>query len=611
MFQLKKMQPPIDLVKAFEKDNIDLAPFQKSKVLAKQVQGSINRYTGEFGIKQKRHLLNRTMVGFASRHLKDLDGLSLEQAVDLIFTYTDLGEPINNYYNYFSAEAYKDTYGSDDVGPGEPFISRPLRTNDQIPSENAGAERQAALSSWHHYSMYNQPTNVGWKFFLFLHNLTPVSDEHTSQKWMYSYIKMVYDAPYRNYKDYIYDLTLHPIMLVYLNLAFSQKDTPDENFAREVQELFTVGKRPFAQFTESDVKEAARILVGWGYDYNNQFTEGFLHTPQFNDHNHDTGNKQFSSFYSNTLIQGRQGQAGADELKEFYDMIFETDEVAIYLSRRLFQFFVYPVLTDDVEENIIRPLAAVMRSSNYSLAETLKVLLSSEYFFAEDFYNSMIKSPLDYSMGILKETNYLEGDLVDHDGQGNDFNSFFNEDRGRFPDMLFDKNHRVHTFFGNGFQHHYLPNQGFSVLYPPSVSGWPAYYQEPVYDLFWLNSVTIKAKKRFCEGLVMWGINLDFTSTIKLKISLWNFFQDLRNPSDVDDFINEVSAKFLSASIPEKNYQSLRIALVGGESLSDYYWTQAVTNFLQRKDKEAYNTLYTRTERFLILLFDLNEIHVF
>lgn len=603
------MKPPIDLVKAFNDDNIDLKHFTNPRIISKEVQGSLAAYTGEFGLKQKKHLLNRTMVGYATRHLDDLEGLSLSQALDLIFAYQSPGEPVNNYYHYFSAQQYKETYGNDDVGPGEPFISRPLR-KDQIPDENAGPERQAALSSWHHYSMYNQPTNIGWKFFLFLHNLTPVRDPDMSQKWMYSYIRMVYDAPYRNYKEYIYDLTLHPIMLVYLNLAFSQKDTPDENFAREVQELFTVGKRPFAQFTETDVKEAARILVGWGIQYDDRWAEGWQHTPHFNENNHDTGDKQFSAFYNNSLIKGRQGQAGAEELREFYDMIFETDEVALFLSRRLFQFFVYPTLSDYIEENIIRPLAEVMRSSNYSLAKTLKVLLSSEYFFAEEFSNSMIKSPLDYSMGILKGINYLDGDLVSFDGQGNDFNSFFNSDRGNFSEILFDRNHRVHTFFGNGFQHHYLPNQGFSVLYPPSVSGWPAYYQEPVYDLFWLNSVTIKAKKRFCEDLLMWGIHLNFNDTVKLKFSLWNFFEELKNPGNVDEFIREVSERFLSAPIPEKSIQTLKTALVG-ESLSEYYWTQAVSDFLQRKDKESYNTLYTRTERFLILLFDLNEIHVF
>ena len=248
------MKPPVDLVKAFKDDNIDFKHFTNPRIIGKEVQGSLTPYTGEFGLKQKKHLLNRAMVGYATRHLNDLEGLSLSQAIDLIFTYQSPGEPVNNYYHYFSAQQYKETYGNDDVGPGEPFISRPLR-KDQIPDENAGPERQAALSSWHHYSMYNQPTNIGWKFFLFLHNLTPVRDPDMSQKWMYSYIRMVYDAPYRNYKEYIYDLTLHPIMLVYLNLAFSQKDTPDENFAREVQELFTVGKRPFAQFTETDVKE--------------------------------------------------------------------------------------------------------------------------------------------------------------------------------------------------------------------------------------------------------------------------------------------------------------------------------------------------------------------
>lgn len=603
------MQPPIDVVKAFNDDNININSIREMRDVEKEVQGTLDPYTGEFGELQKRHLLNRTMVGFATRHLEDLDGLSLEQALDLIFEFKDPGEPVNLYYNDLSPSAYKEKYGSEDVQPGEPFISRPIIGGGN-PDENAGPERQAALSCWHHYGMYNQPTNIGWKLFIFLHNLTPVRDPDTAQKFMYSYIRMVYEGSYRNYKDYIYDLTLHPIMLVYLNLAFSQKDTPDENYAREVQELFTVGKRPFAQFTENDVKEAARLLVGWGYDWGDRNKEGWKHTPIFYDDNHDTGDKQFSAFYDNTLIRGRQGQEGKLELQEFLDMIFATDEVAIYLSRRLVQFFVYPVLNDYVEENIIRPLAQVMRDKNYSLAETLKVLLRSNYFFNEGNYNSLIKSPLDYTMGILKELPFLNGDLLNYDSQGNQVNSFFAEDKGFFEDKYFDANHRIYSYFGNAYQHHTLPNQGLSILYPPSVSGWPAYYQEPVYDLFWLNSVTVKSKKRFCEELVVWGINLSGNSTERIKFSLWSFFEGLKNPGNPDDFINEVALKFLNAPIPEKAALSLRRILVG-ETLSDYYWTQAVTDFMTRKDKESYNILYTRTEQFLIQLFDLNEIHVF
>ena len=127
-------------------------------------------------------------------------------------------------------------------------------------------------------------------------------------------MKLLFDSCFGSYKQFIYDITIDSSMLNYLNLALSQKDTPDENYAREVQELFTVGKRPFAQFSESDVREIARALVGWNHNYDALvFEEGHEETSYFQPWNHDTGDKHFSSFYSNTVIRGRAGEEGAEE----------------------------------------------------------------------------------------------------------------------------------------------------------------------------------------------------------------------------------------------------------------------------------------------------------
>ena len=114
--------------------------------------------------------------------------------------------------------------------------------------------------------MYSQPTSISWKFFLFLHNLTPVQS-FGGNKTIYAHLRLIFEGPFRSYKDFIYDLTMDPSMLEYLNLRLSRKETPDENYAREVQELFTVGKRPFSRYTEGDVQAAARLLVGWDFDW--------------------------------------------------------------------------------------------------------------------------------------------------------------------------------------------------------------------------------------------------------------------------------------------------------------------------------------------------------
>ena len=103
---------PIDLVRQFEQDQIDIRPLLESRKVTLEVEGSLNRYNGEFGDKQKKHLLNRTVVGYAKRHLDDLKGLTLEESIDKLFTQHSLGEPINNYYGEISPSEYQSLYGN-------------------------------------------------------------------------------------------------------------------------------------------------------------------------------------------------------------------------------------------------------------------------------------------------------------------------------------------------------------------------------------------------------------------------------------------------------------------------------------------------------------------
>ena len=595
---------------AFLKDKFDLKLLLDSRQKTTEVRKTLKQYQGEFGYKQKRHLLNRVLVGYAERHMNDLDGLNLDQAIDLIFKPQVLGEPVNNYYHDFPPEEYKKKYLVDDVKPGEPFISKPYSQEQRqgfVP-EFAGMERVYAYDSWTFASIYSQPTSVAWRLFLFLHTVTPYKEDNVRLKALYYSLKLTYEGAWRNYKDYIYDVTLSDNMLYFLNLKFSKKEAPDENYAREVQELFTVGKRPFSKFTESDVKAAARLLVGWdSFGMENLSGEGFVTKNNYNENNHDIGDKQFSKFYGNRLIKGRKGPDGGKiELKEFLDMIFETDEVAIYLSRRLVQFFVYPVLNDYVEENIIKPLAIVLRKSNYSLAEALKVLLKSEYFFAEEFYNSMIKSPMEYSMGLYKEFEILKGHVTRYDNNII-YNSLFVEDRKRFDSKYLDPIYLSYRMFKEA-KYGWIGRQGYSFGSPPSVAGWQAYYQEPVYDLIWINSDSIKRRKELGESITRNGIG--FTDRISLRFDLNVLLKKTKDPSDINSFIRDLVKLITGADISEKAFIRIKKSILG-DNLPDYYWTDAVRSFQNSPNYDNYNTLFGRVGQILSQIIDLNEIHVF
>lgn len=361
------------------------------------------------------------------------------------------------------------------------------------------------------------------------------------------------------------------------------------------------------------MQAAAKVLVGWNSDFweENAMGEGWTPVIQFNDWNHDTSDKQFSEFYGNTLIQGKEGPEGANELDEFIDMIFRTDEVAIYLSRRLFQFFVYPVLSDYAEENIIKPLASVMRSNNYNLAETLKVLLKSEYFYSEELYNSIIKGPYDFTLSVMKELDILNGTLWTwSQSEQRDYNSSFPEDSGFFGEDLLNNDQRIYQTF-RSFEWR-LRNQGMNVFNPPSVSGWPAFYQEPVYDLFWLNSVTIKARKEFTDSASQWGLYLGnkLGNNIHLRYDLNRFIESFENIESLDSFLNEITDRFLGGEIPEKALTRIK-NMVLGESFNENHWGEEVNRFRSNPNKQNHNSLRNKISDFMHLIFQLNEIHVY
>jgi uncharacterized protein (DUF1800 family) len=427
-------------------------------------------------------------------------------------------------------------------------------------------------------------------------------------KAAFLYIKLRFEACFGSYKEFIYKVTLDPSMLDFLNLALSQKETPDENYAREVQELFTVGKRPFAQFTEKDVREIARALVGWTYDYEKLvFSEGTESHVFFDDYNHDVGDKTFSSFYNNQTIKGKSGMDGQQELQEVVDMLFSTEESGIYLCRRLYQFFVYPVLTPEIESQIITPLAQVFKDNDHSLVAVLRVLLGSEHFYDTAIPNSIIKPPIDFNMGMLKELEITSGYLTYWDGNEVQYEKF-NPNHPAFLEQEIDQTTLSHNLFGQSL-HWSSYNQGMQLFTPPNVSGWPAFYQEPVYDMFWINSSTIKSRKQAAHWF-RWGLWLYSYEDqgVSLKYDLHSYLSTYRNPADFEDFIDEFNQRLCGAAINESTVQMLKNELLG--NLNDIHWEEYITAFLDNPSKDNLSSIQWRFDNVLFRFFELSVYHI-
>ena len=575
----------VDLVSQFYKEKVDLKKIEQARASRTQVTSGLEPYTGVWGNAQKKHLLNRVLTGYSSKHLQEISSLSLSKSLDLIFKADKTPVVPVNDYDYEITKEETEKQGHYYIPPGEVYVFAPEPNGSPWP-------RHQSHDAWLFKNMIEQNTSIHWRMVFFLHNLLACGKG--SVKMMYQHYKMLFDSSFGSYKSLMYKVTLDPMMLDYLNLQQSQKYKPDENYARELQELFTVGKGPNSKYTEEDVTEMARLLVGWQFKWESKTSMGPI-VNQFSHWNHDTGDKKFSAFYGNRVIKGRQGSDGMQELDEALDMIFATEECALYLCRRLYQFFCYPLIDDLTEKNIIVPMADLLRKNNYELMVPLKALLGSAHFFDSSFYNSMIKSPVEYTFGLLKEFEFMYINYEMASDIPARYTSELNKNFYKYRSIQWE-----------------LGNVGLNFTDPPSVSGWPAYYQEPVFDLFWINSDTVAKRASMGNGIGRWGKwigNGDTKGNVHIQIDIIKYLASLKNPSNIDDVIDESIDRLMSVPISQAARTRIRMKTLDG--VTPTYYTQLYQSHLTKPTDDTRSTLTYRIQNMFGALFQMGEIHLF
>ncbi len=179
-----------------------------------------------------------------------------------------------------------------------------------------------------------------------------------------------------NFGDLLRAVSKSPAMLQFLNNQQNKKQHPNENFAREVMELFTLGR---GHYTEEDIKEAARAFTGWGYDQYGDFL--------FRQNQHDDGEKKFL---------GRTGNFTGDDI---LDIILEQKQTAIFITQKLYRYFVSDEKIDDKRVNA---LADGFFKSNYDIAALLKSIFTADWFYTEQTAGAKIKSPVELLVGYQR-----------------------------------------------------------------------------------------------------------------------------------------------------------------------------------------------------------------
>jgi uncharacterized protein (DUF1800 family) len=507
-------------------------------------------YTGSFGAPELRHLLRRTLFGATKADMAYFSGKSVTQVVsELLNPTAPLPAPPVKEYVVAATTLVPDN----NIAAGTTWVGD-INNDGTIASY-----RRASFKKWWVGNLINQDRSIREKMTLFWHNhfATEMNDVSHAQ-YIYKHHNLLRTSALGNFKTLTKNMTLDPGMLVYLNGQLNTAAAPDENYAREIQELFCCGKGPDSLYTEADVKAAAKVLTGWR---NNATTLSSYFTAS----RHDATSKTFSSFYNNTVITGRNTAAGGEqELDDLLNMIFANQEVAKYMCRRLYRWFVYYDIDDTVEQNVITPLANVFRSSNYEILPVLDMLLKSEHFFDVLSRSCVIKSPTELVIGFCRESEIVFQ-----------------------PDTDYVTNYGFYNYMVS-----WLSNMQQNIGDPPDVSGWKAYYQEPQFNEIWINSDTLPKRNQFTDTMLVSGYTF---SSKKIQLDPLVYAKTFSSPGDPNAFIAELTERLLGLDISAASKAQLKKdILLNGQSL-DIYWTQAWDLYISTPTNAA-NTTSVRTK---------------
>lgn len=504
-----------------------------------RTMAGISPYTGSWTENEVLHLLRRTMFGVSKSDLDYFATKTMSDAVDELLTPTSSkpSPPVNNYNNGRITDP--------DIALGDTWVNGPNN-----PALNNA--RMESLRSWWCGLMVHQDRSILEKMTLFWHNhFATETTVYRDPIFGYQHNVLLRENALGDFKKFVRAITIDPAMLVYLNGEKNTKRAADENYARELQELFTLGKGEDSNYTETDVQQAAKVLTGWRINRTSN-------TSYFNPNLHDIDDKTFSSFFNNKVITGKSGAAGEDELDDLLDMIFTSTEVSKYICRKLYRWFVYYDIDAAAETNVIEPLAAIFRNNNYQIKPVLETLFKSEHFFDVVNQGCLIKSPVDYSVGLMRQNKVV------------------------FPTA----SNVVEQYYMWTIVSQVCAIQQQNIGDPPNVAGWPAYYQVPQYHEIWINTDTLPKRNQISDVMVLAGVTRNGQKIIIDPISV---VEEFDSPGDATKLVDALVTFYYTLNVSSDQKEQMLSFLLSGQATS--YWTDAWNAYQADKNNNTLKTV--------------------
>lgn len=305
------------------------------------------------------HLYSRLGFGISYTEAKALSQKSLNKIVNALI----VGSSIPTYLNDIKKEDIPDKKEAMDDGMNKREFQKLI--NEKLEELNINWVKKLITTK----SALVEKQTIFWHN----HFACRVREPYMMQELNNIHRKFAFGS----FRDLLVEVSKSPAMILYLNNQQNKKQHPNENFAREVMELFTLGR---GNYTENDIKEAARAFTGWGI---NKETREF----EFHEKQHDADEK---------TIFSRKGNFGGEDV---INMLISNKQTAYFITKKMYKYYV----NENVNEERVKQLADFYYQNQYNTGSLLKKIFTSSWFFDPENMGCNIKSPIEYLVGLSRQ----------------------------------------------------------------------------------------------------------------------------------------------------------------------------------------------------------------
>lgn len=464
-------------------------------------------FSGQLGVKRAAHLLRRATFGPTIAEIDKYAAYTATQAVTELFgaTLPTPEAPIDTATDTEWAEA-----GTTDANSGDTDLQEYFKGWLIAQMMSSGVDPDISLQ----YAARE-------KIVFFIHTvLTAIQTKIDSSRALYfqnqlfRFFALDKNAdPKINFRELTKKVSVDNAMLRLLDGNLNVNGSPNENYARELLELYTIGRGleghvpettepgDYYVYREVDVQAAARVLSGWDFDDNFTYIDpdtqlrgrGKVKGSATNASAHDNTPKTFSDRFDGHVIERNPDQVlfpgGTaateatcfDEISQLIDMIYTKRETALNVCRRAYRFFVYHTITEEIDNTVISQLADTFIAQGFKLQPMLEDLFASQHFYdaaagvTDDNFGGIIRSPLDLMIGTYRMFGLT------------------------LPDY---KTAAAELYARTGQMVNQLSSMGMNFYEPYDVAGYDAYHQFPIFHRSWISTNYLTRRYEFITLLM-------------------------------------------------------------------------------------------------------------